>query len=238
MDYQVKLPVFEGPLDLLLHLIEKRELDITAISLSQVTDQYLEHLGHAEDLNPDSLADFVVVAAKLLAIKSFALLPSRAPTEEEEEIANDLATALIEYQLFKRAAEGLRDMEETGRRTFSRRAKPVLPPPPATFGAMAPDDLLRALLRMLAATAEIEKPAPLPRRVYTVAEKIDVIQLALAEGSRVTFSSLLTCTASRLEIIVTLLALLELIRKGEVEVEQAERFGEIHLLRTDKVAEG
>ncbi len=233
MDYQVKIPAFEGPLDLLLHLIEKRELDITSISLAVVTDQYLEYIGHAEELNPDSLANFVVVAAKLLVIKSYALLPSRSPSVEEAEMADELTTALIEYRLFKRAAQELREMEEAGTRAYPRTGKPILPPPAPVFGAMAPCELLEALERLLSAAAETEEGPPLPRRIYTVAEKIDIIHNALTKKPRVAFTNLFSRGASRLEIIVTFLALLELLKKGQVNFEQPERFGEIHLLRPD-----
>jgi segregation and condensation protein A len=101
--YQVTLPVFEGPLDLLLHLIERQELDITAISLAQVTNQYLEYLGRVSERNPGNLADFLVVAAKLLLIKSRVLLPQPpvplAP--EEEDVGDDLVRQLMEYKRFK-----------------------------------------------------------------------------------------------------------------------------------------
>lgn len=229
MEYQVKLPLFEGPLDLLLHLIEKQELDITAISLAQVTDQYLEYLGRADELNPDALADFVVIAARLLVIKSAALLPSRAPTAEEEEVADELTTALLEYQLFKRAAEKLRSIEEASAHAYPRVAKPVLPPAPPTYGAMATHDLLEALIRLWHRANPADQPVSLPRLIYTVTEKIEAIRAALAEQPRVSFGNLLPEDASRLEIIVTFLAVLELLKEGSVEVEQAELFGEIFL---------
>lgn len=229
MEYQVKLPLFEGPLDLLLHLIEKQELDITAISLAQVTDQYLEYLGRADELNPDALADFVVIAARLLVIKSAALLPSRAPSPQEEEVADELTTALLEYQLFKRAAEKLRSIEEVSGHAYPRVAKPVLPSAPPTYGAMAAHDLLEALIRLWDKANPTDQPVSLPRLIYTVTEKIETIRVALAERPRVSFGNLLPEDASRLEIIVTFLAVLELLKEGSVEVEQAELFGDIFL---------
>ena len=110
--YQVALPVFEGPLDLLLHLIERQELDITAISLAQVTNQYLEYLAGASERDPDNLADFLVVAAKLLLIKSRVLLPQppAPPAAEEEDLGDDLVRQLVEYKRFKEAARWPRSL--------------------------------------------------------------------------------------------------------------------------------
>jgi len=229
VEYQVKLPLFEGPLDLLLHLIEKQELDITAISLAQVTDQYLEHLNHAEELNPDSLASFVVVAAKLLVIKSAALLPSRPLSPREEEAADELTTALLEYQLFRRAADRLRSIEESGARMYSRVAPPPLTPVAPVSGAMEISELREALTRLWNRASDGQQAVRVPRLTYTVSEKIESIRLALAKQQRVAFSSLLSRQASRLEIIVTFLAVLELFKDGSIEVVQQGLFGDIYL---------
>jgi segregation and condensation protein A len=122
--YQVTLPVFEGPLDLLLHLIERQELDITQVSLAQVTNQYLDHLSRLSERDADSLADFLVVAAKLLLIKSRVLLPQppAAPMAEGEEadVGEDLVRQLIEYKRFKEVARWLQDLDEQGECSFIR----------------------------------------------------------------------------------------------------------------------
>ncbi len=122
--YQVKLPVFEGPLDLLLHLIEREELDITEVSLAQVTNQYVDYLAQFGERQLDNLADFLVVAAKLLLIKSRVLLPQPplTSTSEEEEDADDLVRQLIEYKRFKEAALRLAEIEALGLHSYIRLA--------------------------------------------------------------------------------------------------------------------
>ncbi len=228
-DYQVKLPVFEGPLDLLLYLVQKRELDITAISLAAVADQYLAYIESVEQINPDALVDFLVIAAKLLVLKSFALVPMPNPSPEEEEIAQDLTAALLEYQLYKRAAEELRIREEGGLRSYPRVARPTLNIVPPLEKVQI--DELAALLRQIGdRETEEDGHISVPERIFTIAEKIDTIQQHLAERAKVGFGQLLSQAASRLEVVVTFLAVLELLKRGSVEVEQERLFAEIYLL--------
>ena len=226
--YLVKLPVFEGPLDLLLCLIEREELDITEVSLAQVTDQFLEYVRTLERVDLDVLADFLVVAAQLLVIKSRVLLPSPPPArveEEEEEV--DLVARLIEYRRFKEAAAWLRAREERGWRSYVRLAPPPKPPKSTLEGASLAD-LLEAARQALC----ILPPAPpvselvSPLKV-TVEEKMDLIRKVLKRRGKVGFHRLLLSSASRLEVIVTFLALLELIKRGLASVRQERPFGEI-----------
>ena len=232
--YEVKLAVFEGPLDLLLHLIEREELDITKVSLAQVTDQYLEYISLLEELNAEILADFLVIAAKLLLIKSEMLLP-RPPRpsdeEEEEDIGDQLARQLIEYKKFKEAALELRQREEKGLRTYVRVAPPPKLERPLDLGDVSLADLAEAVRRALdvrpPASSVSEMVAPI---TVTVAEKRALIEEALKRQRRVSFSRLLAQSASRLEIIVTFLAVLELIKMNGIEVQQERLFGEIVIL--------
>ena len=144
--FQLALPIFEGPLDLLLHLIEREELDITNIALVQVADQYMEYIRASEQLNLDALADFIYIGARLLLLKSRALLP-RPKTEEEllseyEDPTDDLARQLREYKLFREAAGQLREIEQAGLHSYPRIAPPPeLPPPLGLDGVTL--DLLR-----------------------------------------------------------------------------------------------
>ncbi len=229
LEYQVSLPVFEGPLDLLLHLVQKRELDITAISLASVADQYLAYLKTMEENDPESIVNFLVIAAKLLVIKSWALLPSSDPSEEEEEMVQDLTAALLEYQLFKKAAEELRAREENDIRVYPRVAKPVTLSQPI-LEKVPLEELMTALLSCIREEIEEDDDIPLPTRIYTIQEKVDIINRSLASESKVSFITLLSKAASRLEIIVTFLAVLELLKRGQVEVEQDSLFAEIYLL--------
>ncbi|MEE8162697.1 MAG: segregation/condensation protein A [Anaerolineae bacterium] len=240
--YEVKLAIFEGPLDLLLHLIEREELDITKVSLAQVTDQYLEYIGLLVKLNAGALADFLVIAAKLLLIKSEMLLrrPPRAPGEEEEDVGDELARQLIEYKKFKEAALELRQREEMGLRAYVR----VAPPPklerpfgwaqdrPLDLGDISLADLVEAVRHAL----DVRPPIPSVSEVVapftiTVAEKMALIEERLERHRRVSFNRLLAHAASRLEIIVTFLAVLELIKLKGIEVQQERLFGEIVILQ-------
>jgi segregation and condensation protein A len=228
--YQVTLPVFEGPLDLLLHLIERQELDITEVSLAQVANQYLDHLAHIEERNPDRLADFLVVAAKLLLIKSRALLPQPAvpPEPEEGDIGDDLVRQLIEYKRFKEVAGWLATMEEEGLRSYVRLSGP--PPVERTvdLGDVSLSDLLAAVREALA----VRPPLPSVDRAVspitiTIDQQMGVIERKTALGQPVSFYHLLTDATTRLEVIVTLLALLELVKQLRVTMRQDRQFGNI-----------
>ena len=236
--YEVRLAVFEGPLDLLLHLIEREELDITKVSLAQVTDQYLEYIGLLEEINAEILADFLVIAAKLLLIKSEMLLPRppRAPGEEEEEdIGDELARQLIEYKKFKGAALGLRQREEMGLRAYVRIAPPPKLEKPLDLGDVSLADLVEAVQRAL----DVRPPLPSVSEVVTpftitVAEKMALIEEKLEKQGRVSFNRLLAQAASRVEIVVTFMAVLELIKLKGIEVQQERLFGEIVILLPGK----
>lgn len=227
--YQVSLPVFEGPLALLLHLIERQELDITEVSLAQVTNQYLEHLGQVSERDPDNLADFLVVAAKLLLIKSRVLLPQPpAPPSAEEDVGDDLVRQLIEYKRFKEAAGWLKGLESQGLQSFVRLAAPPRLDPVIDLGDVSLDDLLAAVREVLA----VKPPAPsvdeaVAPITLTIADQMDLIERRTARGRRVSFRGLLEGARSRIEVIVTLLALLEMVKQLRVRMAQDRLFGDI-----------
>jgi len=232
MTYKVKLEVFEGPLDLLLTLIERQELDITVVSLAEVTSQYLDYIRRLEAVHPEALADFLVVAAKLIYIKSVALLPrpeTVGEDGEEEDLGDDLVRQLEEYRKFKRIAHALAGRQESGLRAHVR----IAPPPQiesTTFRleGVVLDDLLRAAREAM----ELLPPAPPVSEVVspllvTVQDQIALIQRCLSSSPRVAFSHLLRDTRSRVEIIITLLATLEMAKRWEIVLHQEEPFGEI-----------
>ena len=226
--YQVQLPVFEGPMDLLLHLIEEQQLDITKVSLAQVTQQFLDHLARAESINADHLADFLVVAAKLIYIKSTVLLPQPPPSEEEEDVGDDLVRQLILYKQFKEVAGHLRALEEQGSRAFVRVAPPVALPKTLDLEGITLDDLLQAVREAL----EVLPPAPPVNGVVaplmvTVDEKIELIQSRIARAGRVSFRQLIRKARSRVEVIVTFLAVLEMIKRRLVDARQEALFGDV-----------
>jgi len=229
--YQVQLPMFEGPLDLLLHLIEREELDITKVALAQVTDQYLAYLAVLKDIDAEFLTDFLVVAAKLLYIKSQALLPRPPPSvidEEEEDVGDQLAHQLRIYKQFKMVAETLRHRETDGLRSFVRLAAPPKLEPRLSFGEVLLDDLVAAVRQALAvrppdpAVSEVVAPV-----IVTIGEQMTLIRDEIARRRQISFRGLLHRAASRVEIIVTFLAVLELIKQYVIEVRQDALFGDI-----------
>jgi len=233
--YRVTLPVFEGPLDLLLHLIQREELDITAISLVQITDQYLAYIGQMEEIDPDSLADFLVVAARLIFIKSRALLPRppAAPEDEEEEDPGEqLARQLREYKRYKDVAKQLGLIDEQRLRSFVR----IAPPPKMQSKIDLEGVTLEALLAAVREALSVVPQGPpvdevVSRYIVTVGDRVSHILGLTASGKRVSFRSLLKGAHSRLEIIVTFLALLELLKRRRILVRHEEIFGEIPLER-------
>jgi len=226
--YRVVLPAFEGPLDLLLHLIQERELDITKVSLATVTDQYVDHISHLEKLDAENLADFLVIAAKLLLIKSRMLLPQPPPDEEERgDVGDELVRQLIEYRMFKTAAHELRAREEEGLRAYSR----LLPLPELErsfrLEGVTLDDLVETVRQAMLAQATSSVDEVVAPLHISLPERIAQIERLVTEQRQLSFTHLLAQATTRTEIIVTFLALLQLIKRRKVIVEQEALFGEI-----------
>jgi segregation and condensation protein A len=235
--YQVQLPVFEGPLDLLLHLIEEQELDITKVSLAQVTQGYLDYIGRADAVNPDHLADFLVVAAKLIYIKSTVLLPQALSLDEEEEdVGDDLVRQLRLYKQFKEIAGHLHMLEAQGYRAFVRVAPPPVLPKKVDLDGITLDELVQAVREAL----EVLPPAPpvddvVAPILITVDEKIDLIRTRLARAKRVSFRKLVRQASSRVEVIVTFLAVLEMIKRRLIDARQEKIFGDVIIVPVESV---
>jgi segregation and condensation protein A len=235
--YTVNTPVYEGPLDLLLRLIERAELDITAIALATVTDQYLTHIrALQENARADEISAFLVIAAKLIQIKSEALLP-RPPTREvgEEDPAESLAQQLRIYKRFKEIANLLEERDAQGLRTYLR-----LAPPPKVEARLDLSDITLADLLEAAKSIfmnEKEKQSLgtiISAPKVTIREKITYISEALGRNKNSNFKNLVGDATSRLEIVVTFLALLELVKRYRVSATQAEIFGAIEIERSDE----
>jgi segregation and condensation protein A len=238
--YQVALPVFEGPLDLLLHLIEREELDITQVSLAQITNQYLEYLGHLSERDPDSLADFLVVAAKLLLIKSRVLLPQppASISPEDEDVGQDLIQQLIEYKRFKEAAHWLRQLDERGMQSYIRLAGVPTMDQIVDLGEVTLDDLLAAVCDVLA----VKPPEPsvngaVAPVTISISDQMDLIERKTSKGRPLSFRRLLGRATTRMEVIVTLLALLELVKQLRVSMRQDKQFGDIQIVGKAATAE-
>lgn len=227
-DVTLHIGVFDGPLDLLLQLIERRELDITTVSLAQVADRYLAHVRAMQSVDPYGLAEFIAVAAKLLLIKSTVLLPrpERGPDAEELEDPTDLTERLREYQLIRQAAVALKEREEQGLRSYGRLA-PLQPPPPRSRReAGAPNDLLRAFQRLAKELARRPREEIVEREQFSITDRIELFRRRCGSGERISLFDLLA-RAGRAEAVATFLALLELLRLGEVEARQDGLFGDI-----------
>jgi segregation and condensation protein A len=232
--HQIRLPVFEGPLDLLLQLIEREELDITAVALAQVTDQYLERLAGLERRRTKDLADFLVVAAKLVLIKSAALLPGSskpAPEDDMRDVGQDLVRQLQIYKRFKEIAGLLHEREARGLHSYIRLALPWRRAPEPDLSGVTLHDLL-----ILAQEALETKPgSPVGQVVspvtVTIEEQIDHIERQLSQHHQISFRTLLSRAATRIEIIVTLWAVLELIKQDLICVRQDHLFGQIVIQR-------
>ena len=231
-NYTVQLSIFAGPLDLLLQLIEREELDVTKVSLAQVTDQFLGHIKILESLNLGDIADFLVVAARLILIKSEALLPrpvERAP--DEPDPGDELARQLLAYKRYKEIAGTLHDREKAGLRTYLRLAPPPKVEARLDPRGLTPLALITALSRALAAAPDLPPLASVvaPPKV-TIRDQIRLIARTLRANPRIGFQKLFADAATRMEILVTFLAVLELIKRRKIEARQEQMFGEIELL--------
>jgi segregation and condensation protein A len=230
MSYEVKLERFAGPLDLLLHLIQRDEIDIYDIPIAHITRQYLDYIELMRMLDLDVAGEFLVMAATLMRIKAKMLLPTPPPGEEEEiDPRDELVQRLLEYRQFKEAADTLKGHEERRRLAYERGRVPgdedagPLPLAPATLFHLL-DALNRVLARLPARTVmELEGEA------YDIEEKIASIHHRVRISGRMSFETLLGECRSRLEMIVTFLALLELLKMNRVQAVQSENFGEIEL---------
>jgi segregation and condensation protein A len=226
--YQLRLPNFEGPLDVLLRLIERNQLEITEVSLVEVTDQFLTYVADLPHTSPDVLAEFTSIASRLLVLKSRSLLPSE-PVQDEEDIGEDLTSQLIAYKAVKDAAELLKERQDSGYSAYGR--------PPVAFSkeervetllAMPASMLVRAFRRCI--NRQAPEPARFtPRPVISLAEMTGRIIRRLRQQRRMRFSSLLSHSPDRHEQVAGFVALLTLWKQRAVELWQPERFADIEI---------
>lgn len=242
--YQVKLPAFEGPLDLLLHLIKEQRIDIYDIPVASITKQYLEYLDLMKELNLSIAGEFLVMAATLVQIKSRMLLPrDEQPdsAEPEEDPREELVRRLVEYQRFKSAAEQLEERETAWRDVFRREPVAVAHEPEEyELGELSVFDLLTSLRDVLERVPdqtimEVTVDTLTVRdRMTAIIERFD----ALAEGARLRFDELFDGAETRLSVIVTFLALLELVKMHVLGLRQGAPGGDILVVRVDPVVAG
>lgn len=231
-DYQLHLPTFEGPLDVLLRLIERAELPISEVSLVAVTDQFLAHVRELGGIDPSVLAEFTAIAARLVLLKSRSLLP-RPAVEADEEIEDDLVSRLRDYQAAKNAARELADLQAQGERGYGRLAAVSLPrsSEPSRLAQHQALSLVRALRRRLSTI-------PSPVHLIQGRERIPIrvmLERALSTvipGRRARFSEVAGTDADREATMTAFLAVLILVRRRVFDADQQETFGEIDLWRT------
>ncbi|TLM77103.1 MAG: segregation/condensation protein A [Actinobacteria bacterium] len=244
MAYKVSVDAFEGPFDLLLHLVARQRLDVADISMTEVIDQYLAYVDRMKELDLEVASDFLLVAAMLLEIKAARLLPEeRAELDEEledlgpEEARELLVERLLAYKRFKNAAGELSARHEAEARMHPRAAGLEEP-----FLGLLPDFLEGVTLRSLALIcAELESRRDLflleaehvAARPISLEEHVDVVAMRLSREGRVTFAELLVSGASPEEIVVTFLAILELYKRGAAELRQESAFGDIEVVAID-----
>lgn len=240
MTYRVKLPVFEGPLDLLLFLIKQNHIDITNLPIADIVEQYLQYLGLMQILDLDIAGDFLVMAATLLQIKSKLLLPpdETPPDEEEPDPRAELVRKLLEYQQFKAAAERLQELERQRLAVFTR----VPPEGQRLEEEVVEEPFFEAsLFDLLTALSKVLQKVPkeifheIIKDEFTVEQKVASLRERLTQTTRVTFSQLFESAKNKLEAITIFLALLELIRQRFVVARQGEVFGDILVLRADQL---
>lgn len=223
----VKTPVFEGPLELLLALVEREELDILQVSLAAVTDAYLAELAAREIADAHEMAEFLWMAARLLLLKSIRLLPGETPTEEETDLLGweeEVRQRLEEYRAYKQMAGEL--MERAQQDSFS------FPPPARPIEASGQEEPLEVELLLVAFNSVLARVPPRPLvvtgRTWSLEEKLELIKGRLRQGP-IELVELILESQDRLEAVITFVAVLELLRRSLITVRQKERFGPIHV---------
>ena len=239
---QLRLPGYEGPLELLLQLIESSEMDISEVSLAQVADQYMSHLerirGNPGPLLADSMAEFILIGGKLMFLKSKALLPreveSLYPDENDADVGKELVEMLEDYKRIRGAAEILGTIDRTGLRSFGPGAPPEVTQP-TTVGL--PDSVTLGLLTKLIREAMVraddrsrEEPSvPLARETFSVEDKISELRTLLIRSEPVSFREWIEEAHTKVDVIVTLMAILELYKSRLIHMYQDDLYGDISI---------
>lgn len=248
MSYNVKLETFEGPFDLLFHLIEKSEIDIYNIPISDITEQYLAYIERMQSLDMELASEFLVMAATLLEIKSRMLLPN--PVEEQLEFdlqgvdpRRDLVLKLIEYKKFKSIAQFLKDREEVYGKVFFKNQEDLVDyinkdKIKTISTTMEEEVLINAIKKLLSKPSKIDNNRKqffkeLKRDIFTVEDKIKLFKRRLEESKSIRFFDLFNRDTCRLEIVVTFLALLELLKLKVISIKQDNLFDEIIIYKLD-----
>ncbi len=235
MDYKVKLDIFEGPLDLLLHLIKEQKLDLYDIPISTITKQYLEYIDLMKELNLNIAGDYLVMASELARIKSKMLLPQQEAEDENEsgeDPREDLVRQLLEYKKYKEAASELRVMELNQKQIFTRNAPEKIEEGDDNIRYdVTVYDLMIAFNNILKELS-FREDYEVTINEISITDKINYIMERLSEAVSMTFDELLRSMKSRMEIIATFLGILELMRLNLIKIQQIKQFGPIRIFKT------
>ena len=227
---------FEGPLDLLLHLIKEKNMSIMEVKISEITDQYLKYMENLEELDMDNATEFLAMASWLLEIKSRSLLPIEQSEEEEEELdpETQLKMQLQEYQLFKEASSTLQQVENVNR--LYKQPDKNVGDARIVFNQFNLDKLLDAFAFILMRTKDKENPPEkkINRDRWTVADKIQFLTNVLKDNKEINLFSLFDDTYSKLEVITVFMAILELLKFQKIEVVQTDKYADITIKRKEE----
>lgn len=231
---ELHLPAFEGPLDLLLHLIERDALDITAVSLVAVTDQYLAAIHDDRGVDPQALAEFIAIGAKLIYLKSRALLPRPAEATddalEDDEVGRELVDLIREYQRFVDVVVLLDQRQQDGLHSYPRLAAAPEPTPDNGLGSVTLERLCTIMTEILSRTPVEPRAILLRDHGMTLSDRINDFRSRLEQRGRFSFQQAIAECRTRLEIVVSFMAILELIRSGEADATQAAAWGDIEVV--------
>ena len=230
MTYTVKSEQFEGPLDLLLQLTEEKKMDISRMSLAQIADEYLEYIEQRENISLENLSDFLSIAAKLILIKSKSLLPTLELDEEEEKEILDLEHQLEEYKKFKEISKALNVLMIDSNVCCSREDFSTCVPiffQPEEINIFALEKSFEKILNEIPIIEKLEEE--IVRNVITLEEKIEHLSNTLRERIESSFSEITKNAADKIDVIISFLAMLELVKQRIIHVEQGELFSEIKL---------
>jgi len=236
-EYRVQFDVFEGPLDLLLHLVKKQEVDIYQVNLTRIASEFVAYIDQMRELDLEIAGEFLVMAATLIYIKSRELLPAdqkpeaQIGEEDEEDPRFELIRRLVEYKKFKDAAAELQSLETRMDQVYEHRSAQIVLPEiePQRREPVSIFELIQAVSVILKRFGERDDVREIQADPYTVSEKMAALRMLIQEKGRFRFSDLFAEARSRSEVVVTFLAMLELTRLRHLQVIQSEDFGEIEV---------
>lgn len=234
MDYKITINDFEGPMDLLLHLVKKENIDIFNLNIESITEQYLEYIKEAEELNLDIASEYLVLAAELIEIKSSSLLPKKQTLEDEyeEDPREKLIERLIEYQKYKEIVPNLKELEEDRKNFYSKAPsslKEYEENVTINYGDLSMDLLMQAFQKFLE-RKEDEKPlnTKITKKEYSISVRSKEIKNVLLKKKKVNFDELFEIVTKDY-VVVTFLSILSMAKKGELLITQEDNFSNIML---------